>query len=32
VHLSVRFPIRIHVQNPDPAIFRMGETAVTVVR
>ena len=32
VHLSTRFPVRIRIRNPDPAIFRMGATAVTVVR
>lgn len=32
VHLSTRFPVRIRVQDPDPNIFRLGETAVTVVR
>jgi len=32
VHLSARFPVRIRVQDPDPALFRMGETAITVVR
>jgi multidrug efflux system membrane fusion protein len=32
VHLSTRFPIRIRVENPDPALFRIGATAVTVVR
>jgi membrane fusion protein, multidrug efflux system len=32
VHLSARFPVRVRVQDPDPALFRMGETAVTVVR
>ena len=32
VHLSARFPVRIHVQDPDPALFRIGATAVTVVR
>jgi multidrug efflux system membrane fusion protein len=32
VHLSTRFPVRVRVQDPDPALFRMGETAVTVVR
>jgi membrane fusion protein, multidrug efflux system len=32
VHLSSRFPVRIRVQNPDPAVFRIGATAVTVVR
>lgn len=32
VHLSTRFPVRVLVQNPDPDLFRIGETAVTVVR
>jgi len=32
VHLSSRFPVRVRVQDPDPALFRMGETAATVVR
>ena len=32
VHLSARFPVRVRVDDPDPQLFRMGETAVTVVR
>jgi len=32
VHLSSRFPVRVRVENPDPALFRIGSTAVTVVR
>jgi membrane fusion protein, multidrug efflux system len=32
VHLSTRFPVRVRVRNPDPALFRIGATAVTVVR
>ena len=32
VHLSSRFPVRIRIQNPDPDLFRIGATAVTVVR
>jgi membrane fusion protein, multidrug efflux system len=32
VHLSTRFPVRVHVDNPDPALFRIGATAVTVVQ
>ena len=32
VHLSSRFPVRIRVQDPDPVLFRIGATAVTVVR
>jgi multidrug efflux system membrane fusion protein len=32
VHLSSRFPVRVRVQDPDPSLFRIGSTAVTVVR
>ncbi len=32
VHLAARFPIRIRVQNPDQHTFRVGETAVSIVR
>ncbi|WP_263366544.1 biotin/lipoyl-binding protein [Edaphobacter bradus] len=32
VHLSARFPVRVHVDDPDPILFRIGTTAVTVVR
>jgi multidrug efflux system membrane fusion protein len=32
VHLSARFPVRVHVQDPDPMLFRIGATAVTVIR
>jgi len=32
VHLAARFPVRIRVQNPDPVLFRVGETAITIVR
>jgi membrane fusion protein, multidrug efflux system len=32
VHLSARFPVRIRVVNPDPHLFRIGATAITVVR
>jgi multidrug efflux system membrane fusion protein len=32
VHLSSRFPVRVRVQDPDPKLFRIGATAVTVVR
>lgn len=32
VHLAARFPVRIRVQNPDPRLFRMGETAISIVR
>ena len=32
VHLASRFPVRIRIQDPDPRLFRIGSTAVTVVR
>lgn len=32
VHLSTRFPVRILIQNPDPALFRIGATALTIVK
>ncbi len=32
VHLSARFPVRVHIDDPDQALFRIGATAVTVVR
>ncbi|WP_260703491.1 biotin/lipoyl-binding protein [Edaphobacter flagellatus] len=32
VHLSSRFPVRVQVEDPDPELFRVGSTAVTVVR
>jgi multidrug efflux system membrane fusion protein len=32
VHLSARFPVRVRIDDPDPRLFRIGETAVTVVR
>ncbi|MDE1174983.1 MAG: efflux RND transporter periplasmic adaptor subunit [Edaphobacter sp.] len=32
VHLSARFPVRIRVTDPNPDLFRVGATAITVVR
>jgi multidrug efflux system membrane fusion protein len=32
VHLAARFPVRIRVQDPDQQLFRVGETAVSIVR
>jgi len=32
VHIAARFPVRIRVQDPDSALFRIGETATTIVR
>lgn len=31
VHVSQRFPVRILVKNPDPALFRMGASASAVL-
>jgi multidrug efflux system membrane fusion protein len=32
VHLSARFPVRVRIEDPDPLLFRIGATAVTIVR
>ena len=32
VHLSARFPVRVRVTDPDPDLFLVGATAVSVVR
>ncbi|WP_439896885.1 HlyD family secretion protein, partial [Burkholderia ubonensis] len=32
VHVSQRFPVKIAVQNPDPALFRVGTSAVATLR
>ena len=32
VHLSARFPVRIRVIAPEPELFRVGATAITVIR
>ena len=32
VHIAQRFPVRIEVQNPDPELFRMGESAVAIIK
>lgn len=32
VHLSARFPVRIRVTDADPDVFRIGATAVTVMK
>jgi len=32
VHLSARFPVRVRVEDPDPSLFRIGASSVTVVR
>jgi len=33
VHIAQRFPVRIHVENPDPPdVFRVGASAVAIIR
>jgi membrane fusion protein, multidrug efflux system len=32
VHLSARFPVRIRITDPAPDLFRVGATAITVMR
>ena len=32
VHIAQRFPVRIEVQNPDTSLFRMGASAVAIMR
>ena len=32
VHLASRYPVRIRVQNPNPELFRVGESAVVTIR
>jgi multidrug efflux system membrane fusion protein len=32
VHLASRFPVRIRIQDPSSEVFRLGESAVVVVR
>jgi membrane fusion protein, multidrug efflux system len=32
VHLASRFPVRVRIENPPPEIFRLGESAVVIIR
>jgi len=32
VHIAQRFPVRIEVDDPDPDLFRMGESAVAIIK
>jgi multidrug efflux system membrane fusion protein len=32
VHIAQRFPVRIEIEHPDPALFRMGASAVAISR
>ncbi len=32
VHIAQRFPVRIEIESPDPELFRMGASAVAVIK
>jgi len=32
VHVAQRFPVRIEIENPDPDLFRMGASAVAIIK
>jgi membrane fusion protein, multidrug efflux system len=32
VHIAQRFPVRIEIENPDPKLFRMGASAVAIMK
>ncbi|MEA3207498.1 MAG: rane fusion protein multidrug efflux system [Chthoniobacter sp.] len=32
VHIAQRFPVRIAIENPDPELFRMGASAVAIIK
>jgi multidrug efflux system membrane fusion protein len=32
VHIAQRFPVRLEVESPDPEIFRMGASAVVIIK
>jgi multidrug efflux system membrane fusion protein len=32
VHLASRYPVRVLVDNPDPEVFRISESAVVIIR
>jgi multidrug efflux system membrane fusion protein len=32
VHLASRYPVRVRVENPEPELFRISESAVVVIR
>jgi membrane fusion protein, multidrug efflux system len=32
VHLASRYPVRIRVNNPPPDLFRVGQSAVVIIR
>jgi len=32
VHIAQRFPVRLEVESPDPELFRMGASAVVIIK
>jgi len=32
VHIAQRFPVRVEIENPDPDLFRMGASAVAIIK
>jgi multidrug efflux system membrane fusion protein len=32
VHLASRYPVRVRVENPEPELFRVSESAVVIIR
>jgi len=32
VHLASRYPVRVRVEDPDPELFRISESAVVIIR
>ena len=32
VHLASRYPVRVRVENPEPDLFRVSESAVVIIR
>src|SRR6266705_1616681 len=32
VHLASRYPVRVRVENPEPDLFRVSESAVVLIR
>jgi membrane fusion protein, multidrug efflux system len=32
VHIAQRFPVRIEIENPDPELFRVGASAVAIIK
>ena len=32
VHLASRYPVRVRVENPDPELFRVSESAIVIIR